>query len=253
VLLTVFAWTNGPWHPRAPRRSLAYLVDTRGLPPQSAAVPFSFGRPRPARHGAALSLERLPVAPADTAPGVPAGVPAAADTAPVSPAGRRWGNGVAMWTPQFADPRLWVRPLIIPEDGGRPITLDSVARAWFMQMADSIERHPEMSPNFNPYAPRPMTFRHNGRTYGLDASGLHLGSFTIPAAVLALLPFPQGNIDQARASTALQSMRADMLRAAARAQTEDDFRRAVRDIRARKDRERREQRERDANRPPTTP
>ena len=48
-------------------------------------------------------------------------------------------------------------------------------------------------------------------------------------------------------------MRADLLRAAARAQVEEDFQQAVRDIRARKDRERREQRERDRNRQPVSP
>ncbi len=252
VLLVVFAYTNGPWHPRAPRRSLAYLMDLRGLPPEPQELPFSLGRPHAARRGTMLSMARLPLPAADTAPGDPAGV-VTTDTLPRVGYGRRGEDAFAALTPHFADRRLWVRPLVIPEDGGRPITLDSVARAWFMLMADSMERHPEMSPNFNPYAPRPWTFQRNGQTYGLDGAGLHLGTFTIPTMVLALLPFPQGNVDQARANGVLMNMRADMLRAAARAQTEEDFRRAVRGIRERKDRERREQRERDRHRPPTTP
>ncbi|HVO36398.1 MAG TPA: hypothetical protein VMT21_12575, partial [Gemmatimonadales bacterium] len=55
------------------------------------------------------------------------------------------------------------------------------------------------------------------------------------------LSMPQGNIDQARANRALMSMRADILRAAARSESEDAFRQAVRDLRARKDKERQQQ------------
>lgn len=251
LFLVLFVRYNGPWHPRLPQRSLAYLLDLRGLPAQPAASQLTFD-PRPAQRGTALALSRRGVPSRDTTLGRPQGL-ATGDTAATSPVGRRSGRGVAAFTPQYADSRLWVRPLLIPEDGGRPLSLDSVTREWFQSMADSMERHPEMSPNYNPYASRPWTFERNGRTYGIDESGLHLGSFTIPTAALAFLAFPQGNIDQARASAALMSMRAEMLRAAARAQTEEDFRRAVREIRERSDRERRERRERDANRPRATP
>lgn len=252
VLLGVFALTNGPWHPRVPQRTLAYLLDLQGPAPQPDTSHRSYAPPRAARRGTVLSLARPVALPRDTAPGDPEGI-ATGDTASTSPVGRPGVSGLALLSPRYADERLWVRPLIIPEDGSRPISLDSVTRAWFRVMADSMDRHPELNPNYNPYAPRPWTFERNGRTYGIDAAGLHLGSFTIPSALLALIAFPQGNIDQARASTALMAMRAEMLRAAARAQTEEDFRRAVRGIRERNDRERRERRERDANRPRATP
>jgi hypothetical protein len=169
---------------------------------------------------------------------------------PVPPAGDTNGvrGGIGM-SPTRGDPRLWVQPMYIPEGGGRPINMDSVVRTRMLVMADMMDsavRHDSLSPNRNPLAPPRWTFDHDGKTYGIDQSGIHFGTFTIPTAVLALLPFPQGNIDNARAYNRMLDMRSDILRAAARAEAEDDFRRAVAQIRERKDRERREQRERDA-------
>ena len=71
--------------------------------------------------------------------------------------------------------------------------------------------------------------------------------------MLAFLSFPQGNIDQARANAALMAMRADIMRAAARAQAEADFRQAVREIRARKQKERDLQQARDSARTSISP
>ena len=158
------------------------------------------------------------------------------------------GTGIAM-SPTRGDPRVWVHPMYIPEGGGRPINMDSVVRQRLMAMAgqmDSIMRNDSLSPLGNPFATPRWTIERNGKTYGWDAGGIHFGSFTIPTAILAFLPFPQGNIDQARATMRVMDMRADILRAAARAEAEDDFRRAVQQIRARRDRERREQHDRDA-------
>jgi hypothetical protein len=169
---------------------------------------------------------------------------------PSPPAGDTNGvrGGIGM-SPTRGDPRLWVQPMYIPEGGGRPINMDSVVRQRMLVMADkmdSVMRNDSLSPTRNPLAPPRWTFEHDGKTYGIDQSGIHFGTFSIPTAVLAFLPFPQGNIDQARAYSRTMDMRADILRAAARAEAEDDFRRAVAQIRERKDRERREQRERDA-------
>jgi hypothetical protein len=134
--------------------------------------------------------------------------------------------------------------------------MDSVVAVRMLALADSIERYPPADPNANPYVSRPWTFRRNGKTYGLDAAGLHLGDFTIPMPALMLLAaqvMPQGNVDQQRANSTLMAMRADILRAAARAQAEDDFRQAVRDIRARKQKERDAQQARDSARARLTP
>lgn len=179
-----------------------------------------------------------------------------------SGAGNRAGGGVPGGTgwrtladlgPAYGNGELWVPPLYLAPDGGRPIRMDSVVATRMLALADSIEQHPSADPNANPYVSRGWTFRRNGKTYGWDAGGLHLGDFTIPNVVLAFLSFPQGNIDQARANNALMAMRADILRAAARAQAESDFRAAVREIRARKQKERDLQQARDSARARLTP
>jgi hypothetical protein len=151
------------------------------------------------------------------------------------------GRGVAALQPALGSGAAWVRPLIDLTFTNRPIRLDSAVAMRMRAMADSVEKHPVRDPYADPYTSRPWTFKSGGKTYGLDAQGLHLGSFTIPTALLAFLSMPQGNIDQARANNALMGMRADILRAAARADAEADFRQAVRDLRARKDKERQEQ------------
>ena len=159
--------------------------------------------------------------------------------------------------PQYGDGKLWVRPMWLgPEGTGRAIRMDSVIAVRMLALADSVERYPSADPNANPYVARSWTFRRNGKTYGIDAAGLHLGDFTIPMPALMLLAaqvMPQGNVDQQRTNAALMGMRADILRAAARAQAEEDFRQAVRDIRARKQREREAQQARDSARARLTP
>ncbi len=209
---------------------------TRRLPPPPAPPAQS---PQPPR--ASTPIMSLPSANAPTPTRI---------LPPSRPAGDTNGvaGGIGM-SPTRGDPRLWVQPMYIPEGGGRPINMDSVVRQRMLVMADkmdSVMRNDSLSPIRNPYSTPRWTFERNGKTYGIDQSGIHFGTFSIPTAVLAFLPFPQGNIDQARANARMMDMRADILRAAARAEAEDDFRRAVAQIRERKDRERREQRERDA-------
>jgi hypothetical protein len=210
-----------PPPPAAPRRVVRPLVAPRPETPVVVPEPYQPG-----------DMQPPPGEPGGVTGGVPGGVP-----------GGTLGLG-----PLAGDPRLWVRPMYIPEGGGRPINMDSVVRGRLLAMAviaDSLAQQDSMGITHNPYAPARWTFEHNGRTYGIDQNGIHFGSFTIPTAVLAFIPFPQGNIDQASANMQLMRMRADILQAAARAEAEDDFRRAVKQIRERRDRERREQRERE--------
>jgi hypothetical protein len=77
----------------------------------------------------------------------------------------------------------------------------------------------------------------DGKVWGWDQKGIHLGKFTIPQALLALLPLNTTGpspIDVRNASM----IRAEVLENSRRAITEDEFRTAVKRIRARKDRER---------------
>lgn len=212
------------------------------LPPMKAGAPQrTLPPPAAAPRGSQI------VAPLDVSPIIPP------PSAPVQPGGST-DSGIAggvvggrgfVLRPGQGDPRLWVRPMYIPEGGGRAIDMDSVTRQRLLYMAhlaDSVMMNDSLSPlQARGARTGNWTFQRNGRTYGLDSSGIHFGTFSIPTAVLALLPFPQGNIDQSRANARMLDMRSDILRAAARAEAEDDFRRAVASIRERKDRERREQ------------
>jgi hypothetical protein len=254
VVLVVWSWSNVP---RAvPLRGSAPLlvVDLAGqgrvpapAPPVRYTAPPAGGRVAPP----VLGRGGAPVA--DSGMGIPSGVGGRDSVSGPGGRGTRGTRTLASLVPEYGDGRLWVPPLYLLPGGGRPIRMDSVVAARMLALADSVERNPMADPRANPYVSRPWTFRRNGKTYGWDAAGLHLGDFTIPSAVLAFLSLPQGNIDLARANSALLEMRADIMRAAARAEAEGDFKQAVRDIRARRDRERREQRAREAARERLTP
>lgn len=155
--------------------------------------------------------------------------------------GGRGARSIEDYTPQFGDGVPWVEPQTGGQQRSRPMRLAAAVAMRMRELADSMEKHPLPDANANPYVSRPWTFKVGGKTYGIDSRGLHLGDITIPTAVLAFLSLPQGNIDQARANQAYMAMRADILRAAARAQTEEDFREAVRELRDRKEKEHQEQ------------
>lgn len=81
----------------------------------------------------------------------------------------------------------------------------------------------------------------DGKVWGWDTRGIRLGKFTIPNALLALLPLNAGAsgvspIEQ----RSLAYIRRDILENAQRSISEDEFRAAVKRIRERKERERRE-------------
>jgi hypothetical protein len=81
--------------------------------------------------------------------------------------------------------------------------------------------------------PQAWTTEIDGKTWGIDGQWIYLGGLKLPTALLALLPLPSGNYDQAQQAANLQRMRADILQAAQRAQTRDDFNKYVKEIRER--------------------
>jgi hypothetical protein len=76
--------------------------------------------------------------------------------------------------------------------------------------------------------------------WGIDSAYIHIAGIKIPTMALALLGnlLPQGNFDESMRARQLNDMRADILRAADRAQTLQQFRRYVRELRERKQAER---------------
>lgn len=80
----------------------------------------------------------------------------------------------------------------------------------------------------------------NGETWGWDKGGIRLGKFTIPNALLALLPLNAGGGGSPIEARSVAYIRQDVMANAQRSVSEDEFRAAVKRIRERKERERRE-------------
>jgi hypothetical protein len=253
VVLTALVESSMSWRRQRPGGFLLLGASppgqsTRPIVLYVATAPVGHGRGQGDAPGRAAGVSAA-VSPEPT-PAIDSGTPTlrigagGRDTATVAMRGSRTGRGgrgVQNYTPQLGDGRAWVDPVTGQVTASREIRIDSVVAIRMRQMADSMEKNPLPDVNADPYVSKPWTFRVGGKTYGIDSKGIHLGDITIPTAVLAFLSTPQGNIDQARANQAYMAMRADMLRAAARAQTMDDFRQAVREIRARKEKEHQEQ------------
>ena len=88
--------------------------------------------------------------------------------------------------------------------------------------------------------PGDWTVKGKGGTWGWDQSGIRLGKYTIPQALLALLPLNvSANMSPIEARSAAW-IRRDVLENGQRAISEDEFRASVKRIRERKERERRQ-------------
>jgi hypothetical protein len=170
--------------------------------------------------------------------------PAAAAEMPV-PGGvigpLRGGNGPTRGVqPNYDDPRVWPGD---PEFIYAPKTdkerLDSSLIATLRRHVDSVAAS-AYSPN--KFERGDWTFERNGQKYGIDQQYIRLGRFQIPTALLALLPLNrmQGNPIAMERDRNAAYMRADILLHAQAAMNEEQFRKAVRAIRDRKERERRQ-------------
>jgi hypothetical protein len=145
--------------------------------------------------------------------------------------------------PGLAQGRLWVRPLPLPPrdlaqrlSGSRAELLDSAVTAIVQAYLDSIASDPA-SKNQGPPS---WTTEIAGKKFGIDSKNIYIAGLKIPTVVLRFLsiPLPAGNIDQNRAYNQFMDLRADLLYAAQRAQTMEEFKTIIREMRERKARER---------------
>lgn len=147
--------------------------------------------------------------------------------------------------PAYGDGRLWVRPFIAqlgvvgpsPDEATHYSRVDRAVRERVQAFVDTMPRDSFALP-----PPTAWTTELGGNTWGIDRNWIYLGDLKLPTALLALLPFPQGNYDQAKAAQELQRMREDIIQAARRAETMEEFRKYVEELRQRKDAEREAQR-----------
>ena len=166
-------------------------------------------------------------------------------TAPVPPAvqaaggtgtGRSSGAGLGVATgviPAVPDPRIHLSPEpVLPAARTQAEKLDSiVARAYGIILDSAAIEAARRKPGDWTFTDK------DGKKYGWDQSGIHLGAFTLPNALIALLPLnnlqqnPTFNTHQADA------VRFDVMYHGQMQVTEDQFNESVRRIRERKERE----------------
>ena len=103
--------------------------------------------------------------------------------------------------------------------------------------------------------PGDWTFKgKDGQTWGMDQGWIYVGKFKIPTALLALLPLNGGGGGMPIEARTAAYIRRDVMENGQRAISEDEFRDAVKRIRERKERERRQkQLATDAKGHPPTP
>ena len=152
--------------------------------------------------------------------------------------GRGAGGGIATGVvPRQPDPRIAMttEPMArIPRTPSE--TVDSIVSVAIGVYNDS------MAMAAGQRKPGEWTVKgEDGKVWGWDQQGIRLGKFTIPNALLALLPLNAGAsgvspIEQ----RSLAYIRRDIMENAQRSISEDEFRAAVKRIRERKERERRQ-------------
>jgi hypothetical protein len=177
---------------------------------------------------AAVERPGIPLATLDTG-GVPVEAPSAA-----------MPRGIPRLRPMIGDGVLWVHPLpFAPKELAQRLTrshyelVDSAVTEIVQNYIDSMLATPV------PFDTKPPTWTTKiaGKTFGIDQNYIYFGGLKIPSAILALLPLPaMSNVDL-RNSQRLDAIRADLQYAAARAQNMEEFKRAIRELRERRQRE----------------
>ena len=211
--------------------TLMFILGTREMRAKGPTV----RKPRPEP---APPVAQLPPPP-------PVGAPVPPDTAPPIPAYDPNASRVAP-SPQVGDGRLWVSP----RPGLPAVVAEQIYGDTAAQHTAAIERLKVMVDSLNQILDLEQRERRrpswtiggtpNKPEWGIDSAYIHIAGIKIPTAVLALLGnmLPQGNFDEAMRQRQLDYMRADIMQAAARAQSLAQFRRYVRELRERKQAER---------------
>jgi hypothetical protein len=149
-------------------------------------------------------------------------------------------QSVPLLRPSLGAGKLWVRPLpLAPRELAQRLSrshyelVDSAVSEIVQAYIDSIMKAPV------PFDARPpsWTTQIAGKTFGIDSKNIYLGGLKIPTAILALLPIPQvSNIDL-RYAQRMKDIQADLQYAAQRAQTMEEFKKAIKDVREKRSRE----------------
>lgn len=140
--------------------------------------------------------------------------------------------------PAVPDPRIELRPNSLRLPSTTAQKNDSAVKAIFMAYREAeIEAEEHRGRD-----PKDWTISHNGQKYGLDSQYIYLGKFKVPSAILAALPLNPNGVDGRRIIDGREAafIQNDIF-SHAQGMSEDDFRAAVKRIRERKDREKKEE------------
>jgi hypothetical protein len=243
----------GPWlppiPPRLPRQIVLIPLGTEGQRAADIAFeePSGGGARRPVRASGVTAVTREETGPpeqpeaVDTSAAVVAEEPGPPDSAATPVEGPR--RGPLRIGPAAGEGKLWIRPIPLPprELAGRIVRshaelVDSAVTAIVQVYIDSVlNAEPANAP-----LPR-WVARVGDQQIGVDQQWIYLGPIKIPTAlVAALLPL---NLGSAAATDyerfrSLRQMREDVAIAARRSQTMEDFKRAIRELRAQREQER---------------
>ena len=243
MALLVFGWIEGrlPEIPRRPSQLIVLAPAADG--PREVPTRYREGRRADGQRGKGVAPTPAPPRPEPETPVMvqqpPVPETERVDTGPAPAASRRPAM-IGRIGPGLAEGRLWVRPLPLPPKElaerlsrkDHAELVDSAVTAIVQGYLDSIASDPSSRKVGLPS----WTTNVAGTKFGLDSSSIYIAGLKIPAAVLALLPIPAGNIDQNRAYNHLMSMRADLQQAGQRSQNLEEFKTMIRDMRLRKER-----------------
>lgn len=238
----------------APREVTAERLTYVELPAGSGASPNA----APAVPGGAAAT---PPEPVPTAAAVaqsraaPLITPSALPPVGAAPTGgARAGGGAtgaaAGLVPAYTDQRVWTRPgtPVLGLPGTTAEQIDSLIALDFNVLRDSAEVEASRR------RPGDWTFERNGKKYGIDRQFIRLGKFSLPTAILGLLPLnAQANPIQLERDRRTSQMRIEIQDQGRRRRDEADFRAIVDNIRERKDRERAAARSTTARQEPAGP
>jgi len=228
---------------QAPWRKAEYVV----LPPRDFGDTMVFvpgTREMRAKGPTIVSTRREPPPPV-AAPSPPPAAPSPPDTGATLPTYDPNASRVVP-APQVGDGRLWVSPRPgLPAAVADAIYGDTTARRTaaidrLKVMVDSLNQVLDQIQRDHQRPKWTIGGTQDKPQWGLDSAYIHVAGIKIPTMALALLGnlLPQGNFDESMRARQLNDMRTDLLRAADRAQTLQQFRRYVRELRERKQAER---------------
>jgi hypothetical protein len=175
--------------------------------------------------------------PAPEAPEVPRQPAESVTPAPAAPVP---GSGIVRIGPAPGQWKVWVRPLPAPpreivEGLARSHVelVDSAVSQIVQAYIDSVLNAPSQPGE----RPPSWTTQIYGKTFGLDSKYIYLGGLKIPSAILAMLPIKGGVSMEYSQANRLATIREDLQYASQRAQTMEDFKRAIRELRAERERQ----------------